>query len=81
MHFFTHNTNGQSLSSPDMREFTAEQGRVPVDKCVICARLIASVLPGFLSLHGLSTLNQQDDILHHETCVVWCVIQLPWKKN
>jgi hypothetical protein len=81
MHFFTNNTNGQSLSSPDMQEFPAEQGMVPVDECLIGTCPRSSVLQEFLSLHRLNTMNQQDNILHHETCLPWCVIQLQWKMN
>jgi hypothetical protein len=50
MHFFTHNTNGQSLWSPDMQEFPAEMGMVLVDECLI--RPVYGVSTAGIFLHA-----------------------------
>jgi|WetSurMetagenome_2_1015567.scaffolds.fasta_scaffold61625_3 hypothetical protein len=52
MHFFTHNTNGQSLSSPDKQEFPAEREMVQeANHWILPLRGVA--IPGNFLIHDI----------------------------
>lgn len=61
------------------RIFPAEREMVPEDNRLIRPLPGSHYTEEYLTPRHPDTMNQQDDILHHEMCVIWCVIQLQWK--